>query len=67
MKTDFINRLTQELEELTRKRELLAAFLDTNRFLALSKEHQCLLCTQQSIMISYECILQQRLNLLRGN
>lgn len=67
MENTFIDRLGKELEGLTDKHDKLLTFLGTEKFYALSVDHQCLLRAQFGAMSSYLWILHQRLNLLRGN
>lgn len=66
MEDTFIDRMGKELEELTVKHDKLINFIDSDKFFALSVDHQCLLRAQLGAMSSYLWILHQRLNLLRG-
>jgi len=60
---NYIKRLIIEIEELTKKTELLNDFLKSDKLKEIEKTEQSLLNEQYSTMIKYLNILKQRINL----
>ena len=61
---DIIGELTIEYKELNKKLINLIMFTNSEKFNLLSKEHQNLLLTQQSLMQRYSETLTDRIKLL---
>lgn len=59
-----IDRVKNELQELTHKINMLAAFIHTDPiFMTISEEKQTLLTRQLDVMSAYQAILVRRLEI----
>jgi len=64
--SDYIKRIENEKIELDYKLDALCVFINTDTFDKLESEHQKLLLAQQGTMARYSRILEDRLNLIKG-
>ena len=62
----YLDRMVDELNELTDKAIKLSAFFSTSVFAGLSANHQELLERQYHGMIDYKLALEQRVDLIRS-